>query len=352
MGRKALVLLVVLLTLAGSAAAQAADDTLDASAVYENVPDGAILPGADSDFGTGTQEILSEAWGEAKTSVGQAASVCSAMMAVSLLCGLFGGDKGTGSTVRLVGVVGLSALFTGELNTMLRLGTNTVRDISEYGKVLLPVMAAAMTASGQPSSSAALYFGTALFDTMLLSLVNKILVPVVYIFLALTIANAAVGNNILKRLRETVKAVETWGLKLVLYAFTGYMTLTGVMNGKADASAVKAAKLAISTVVPVVGGMLSEASEAVVLGAEAVKSSAGLYGALAILGIGIVPFLRLGLQYLMLKGTSAICAVTGENGTSDMIDAFSQALGMVLAMVGTGFLIQLISIVCFMKGMA
>lgn len=350
MGKRILFFALVLLALCGTVAARTVDDPLDDSAVYEAVPNSAILPEEGADFSEGIQEILSGALGEARTSIGQAAAACAAMMAVVLLCGVFGMEGAAGGAVRLAGTVGLAALFTSQLDTMLRLGTQTIADISEYGKVLLPVMAAAMTASGQPSSSAALYLGTAVFDTLLLTLVNRVLVPVVYVFLALSIANGAVGNDILKRLRELVKDLAAWGLRIILYAFTGYMTLTGVMSGKADASAVKAAKLAISTAVPVVGGILSDASEAVVLGADVVKGSAGLYGALVVLGICAAPFLRLGIQYLMLKGTAAVCSITGEKGQSDLIDAFSQALGLILAMTGTSCLIQLISTVCFMKG--
>ena len=347
-----MVLLLVILALGSTAWARTAEDPLDDSAVYENVPEGAILPEEGADFSEGIQNILSGAVGQARSSLGQAAAMCAAVLAISIICGVFGGAETGGSTVRLVGIVGMAALFTGKMNAMLRLGTDTIGDISEYGKVTLPVMAAAMTASGQPSTSAALYLGTAVFDTLLLTLVNRVLVPVVYVFLALSIANGAVGNDILKRLRELVKNLATWGLRTVLYTFTGYMTITGVISGKADASAVKAAKLAISTAVPVVGGILSDASEAVVLSADVVKGSAGLYGALAVLGICAVPFLRLGIQYLMLKGTAALCAVTGEKSQSDLIDAFSQALGLVLAMTGASCLIQLISTVCFMKGAA
>ena len=169
-------------------------------------------------------------------------------------------------------------------------------------------------------------------------------------YLSLSVANGAVGGDTLKRMRDFIKGAASWGLRIVLYVFTGYMALTGVISGRADASAVKAAKLTISTVVPVVGGILSDASEAVVLGAEVIRGSAGLYGALAILGICAAPFLRLGIQYLMLKASAAVCAVCGGKELPELVDCFSQALGLVLAMTGACCLIQIISVVCFMKG--
>lgn len=347
MGKKILILLFVLSALTGTVWAR--NTGIDDLPIYEEVPDSGIFPEAGTDLTTGLQEILSGAAEEASTSLGKALVLCGGMLAATMLCGVFSGQE-KNTAMNLACVLALSALFTGQLSTLLSLGTSTIQDLSEYGKVLLPVMATAMTAAGQPSSSAALYLGTALFDTILVTLINRLLVPVIYVYLALSIANAAVGNETLKRLRDMMKGLGAWGLKIVLYVFTGYMTLTGVISGKADISAVKATKLAISTAVPVIGGILSDASEAVVLGAETIRGAAGLYGTLVILGICAVPFLRLGIQYLLLKGTAALCAVTGEKNHGELIDCFSQALGFVLAMTGVCCLIQLISIVCFMKG--
>lgn len=350
MVRRGLLLLLAAALLCLPVAAREPDGPLDDSGVYNGVPKEAIVPEQGTDLSQGLGEILTEALGQARTSLGQAAGLCAAMLAVTLLCALCSMGQETSPAVDLAGTLGLSALFTSRLTALLHLGTETLGNLSEYGKVLLPVMAGAMTASGQVSSSTALYLGTAIFDTVLVSLTDRVLVPCVFVLLALTIANSAAGNDLLFRLRDFVKNLATWGLRILLYVFTGYMTLTGVMNGKADATAVKAAKLTISTAVPVVGGILADASESVVLGAELLKSSAGVYGALVMVGICAVPFLRLGIQYLMLKATAALCAVLGGKAHASLIDGFSQALGLVLAMVAAGCLMQLISLVCFMKG--
>ena len=350
MVRRILLLVLTACVLCLPVWARETQSVLDDSGVYSGVPKDALVPVPGTDLSQGLREILTEALGQAKTSLGQAVGLCAAMLAVSLLCALCSMGQETSPAVDLAGTLGLSALFTSRLWTLLRLGTGTLGDLSEYGKVLLPIMAGAMTASGQVSGSTALYLGTAIFDTVLLGLADRLLVPCVYVLLALTIADSAAGNDLLGRLRNFVKDLASWGLRILLYAFTGYMSLTGVISGKADAAAVKAAKLTISTTVPVVGGILADASESVVLGAELIKSSAGVYGALVIVGICAVPFLRLGIQYLMLKATAALCAVLGGKTHAELIDGFSQAMGLVLAMVAAGCLMQLISLVCFMKG--
>ena len=142
----------------------------------------------------------------------------------------------------------------------------------------------------------------------------------------------------------------TWFLKIILYIFTGYMGITGVVSGTVDAAAVKATKLTISGMVPVVGGILSDASEAVIVGAGVMKSAAGVYGLLAMIAIWISPFLQIGLQYLLLKATAAVCAAFGEKRVTELVQCFSSAMGLLLAMTAVVCVLLMISTVCFMKG--
>jgi len=144
----------------------------------------------------------------------------------------------------------------------------------------------------------------------------------------------------------------TWSLKIVLYVFSAYMSITGVVSGSVDAASMKATKIAISGAVPVVGGILSDASEAVLVGAGVMKSAAGVYGLLAILAVWIGPFVQIGCQYLLLKATAAVCGVIGTKETTGLISDFTGAMGLLLAMTGTVCLLLLISTVCFMKGIS
>ena len=118
----------------------------------------------------------------------------------------------------------------------------------------------------------------------------------------------------------------------------------------ADAAALKATKLVISGFVPVIGSIISDASETILVSAGVMKNAAGIYGLLAILAICVGPFLRIGIHYLLLKLTAAICGVFGSKQIGGVIKDFSGAMGYVLAMTGTVCLLLLISVVCFMKG--
>ena len=153
------------------------------------------------------------------------------------------------------------------------------------------------------------------------------------------------------RLGALVRFCSEWALKLGLYLFTGYMAVTGVVSGTADALAGKAAKLAVSGAVPVVGGILSDAADAVLLSAATLGSGAGVWGVLTILAVFLTPALRIGVQYLLLKLTAAAGEALGCGRCAGVVGDFAGVLGLLMALCWTQAVMLLITSVCFLKGM-
>lgn len=135
----------------------------------------------------------------------------------------------------------------------------------------------------------------------------------------------------------------------MLYIFTGYLAITGIISGTGDAVAIKAAKLALSGMVPVVGSIMSDASETVLASAMLVRNCAGTFGLLAVLAVCLGPFLKIAGSYLMMKLTAAVCVAVGTPPLIKQIDALSKAMGYLLAMTGVYGLMTLISCVCSMQ---
>lgn len=311
-----------------------------------------VMPRAET-FGEGLWQLFQAAIGLLRPDLKEAAQGCLRVMALAMLASLGQALPGQRAGVcDLVGTAAIGVLLLQSTHSLIRLGTDTITELTQYGSLLLPVMTAAMAAQGGLGSSAALYTGTVFFSTLLNQLISALLIPFVYGFLALSAANGAVGEETLKKLGDFVKWLMTWCLRTILYVFTGFMGITGVVSGTTDAAALKAAKLTISGVVPVVGGILSDASEAVLVSAGIVKNSAGIYGIFALLSVCLAPFIRIGVHYLLLKATAAITGVLGTKRIASLVGDFSTAMGLVLAMTGSVCLLLLISTVCFLRGVA
>lgn len=344
--RRVILFLCLVLLLALPAAAV----EMEAPAAPDSVA--GIVPEKADSFGEGLWNVIRKTIGALDGSLSEAAGSCLAVSAVVILCAvirqiapsLSEGVVNVACTAAVAGSV-LSAS-----SSLITLGIGTVREISEYGKLLLPVMTGALAAQGGATSSTALYVGTAFFDSVLSTLISRLMEPMLYLFLGLSIGYAALGEDLLAQLRDFVKWALTWILKILLYTFTGYMAITKAVSGSADAAAVKAAKITISGAVPVVGGILSDASETVLSGVGVLRSTIGIYGVLTVIALFLTPFLKIGIQYLMLKAVSALCGAFDKGGAGRLLGDFSAALGLLLAMVSTQTVLQLVSTVCFLKG--
>ena len=311
------------------------------------------MPEDHESFAEGLWFVIKSAISTLKPSVTKAASVCVSTIAIITLTSLLHNltDKAQ-HIAQLVAALGCGVLLLRSTNTLIHLGTKTVTALSEYGKLLIPVLTSATAAQGGITASTAIYTGTTLFSAILTTLIGKLIVPMIYVYICIGLANCAVGEPVLKKLKDFVKWLMTWSLKIVLYVFTGYVSITGVIGGSADASMIKATKLAISGSVPVIGGILSDASESILISAGIMKNSAGIYGVLAIVATWIGPFLEIGIQYLMLKITVAICSIIGNQRMTELVQDFSVSIGFVLATISTISLLLLIGVVCFLKGVS
>lgn len=309
------------------------------------------MPENTASFLEGLLELISKTVTAIRPDLKEASRVSLGIMASVLMVSIL---QSVSSTVKNVsetaGTVAIAALLLLSTNSMIRLAADTVVEIGEYGKLLLPVMTAAMAAQGGVSSSAALYAGTALFTSLLQSVMGYILVPGIYLYLALHAGCSATGEDMLKKIGDLLKGFLSWSLKIMLMSFTTYLGITGVVSGTTDAAALKAAKVTMSSFIPVVGGVLSDASEAVLVSAGLMKNTAGIYGIFAVLALFLHPFLQISIHYLILKLTGAVCAVFGSSRIIGVINAFSGAMGLLLGMTASACVMVLISTVCFMKG--
>ena len=208
----------------------------------------------------------------------------------------------------------------------------------------LPMAGALATAASGAVTTATFQQVTTVFlADILLTLINGLLLPLVYLYIGALAAGACLPENRLGAIAEGLKKVITWILTTSLLLFTVYLSIVRVVAGAADGASVKVAKAAISGVVPVVGGIIAEATETVLAGAGMLRNTIGVFGMLAILAACAYPFLQLGVQYLLYKLSAFLAAAIGSPGLCKLIDGLGGAFGLVLGMTGSCALLLFIS---------
>lgn len=310
-----------------------------------------VLPREASTFGQDLWYVVKKALSKAAPDLIEAVGICVCLIGILFLISILQCFKGIAQkTVELAGTICVAVTLLLPTRTFINLGIDTVQQLSEYGKLLLPVMTGAMAAQGGIGTATGLYVGTVLFNTILSTAIAKLLIPMVYIYTCLSVASSALGEQLLNNLRDFMKWLVTWCLKILMYLFTGYIGITGVISGTVDTASVKATKLAISGFVPVVGSVISDASETILVSAAVMKNTVGIYGLLVLLALCVGPFVQIGVQYLLLRLCGALCGVFDCKTPVKLIESFASVMGFLLAMTGCVCLLHMVSTVCLMKG--
>lgn len=112
---------------------------------------------------------------------------------------------------------------------------------------------------------------TVFFADLLLGLIHGLLMPMVYLYAGALAAGCCLADKRLTAVAELLKTVCTKLLTAALLTFTLYLTVGGIFAGTVDSARVRVTKTAISGMIPVVGGIIAEASETVLAGAGLLK---------------------------------------------------------------------------------
>ena len=348
--KKCVLALLLFLLLQGTAlAADIPREVLDA------LPRAAaeLLEDADLSQGIGlwdsVERVLCSVEEQVKRVLRQRIRGIAAVLLVVVLCGAVEGFsqdalKRSPPFLSMAGGITITLLTAGSLDSLIGLGTETIRQLHDFSKALLPALAAAAAAGGMVSGAAVQQMSAVLCVDLLLSLIYNWLLPGLYVYIGVLTVSTCLGEARLQLLAKGLKRAITWVLTTALAAFTLYLSIVRIVSGTADGMAVKMTKTVISGVVPVVGGIISEAAETLLAGAGMLRQTIGLFGLLGILAVCLWPFAQLGVQYLLYKGAAFAAEIVGVQDLYKLIDGLGGAFGLMLGMTGACGLLMLVSV--------
>lgn len=263
-----------------------------------------------------------------------------ALMLLSLLCGLV---EGTAESAGYLGVLGAAAIASQDLSALIGVGVQTMDELAAMAKLLIPTVAAAMAGGGCVGSASVWQVGALMLSDLFLSLMRNVLVPLLYCMIAASAAGALLEQSRLSLLSKGIGRLLSWGLSAVLIVFTAFLSLTNLLAGSADRLAVRVGKTVISGAVPVVGGILSDATEAVAAAALTLRGTLGVLGVFSVLALCLAPLLHLAVQYLFYQLAVFFSAVTGADPLCKFLEQLSSAFSLMLAMTAGGAFLLLVS---------
>jgi len=326
-------------------------EALDTQQLEAYLPEGISMG---TSFEDGLSRILDFTLSQLGGVFREAARSGAIVMVVALLMSLVGSIYiGSGGDlpdfVPLVGVLAVAGVAVGSSSAFIGLGADTLARLDQFSSALLPAMAAAGTVSGALTSAAVKYAGTVLFMDILMSVSARVVMPLIYAFIASSIGAAALDSDGLRGTAKLLKWITGVLITTIMLSFVGYLTVTGVVSGSADVVTTRIAKTTISAVLPVVGSIVADAAETVLAGAALVRNGIGVVGLLAVLSVCLIPILQLGAHYLMFKAASGLSSSLTDKRIGGLIGDLGTAFGMVMGLTGAGAMMLFFSILSTMR---
>jgi len=265
-----------------------------------------------------------------------------AMFMVVLLCSLVR-PFFPGSSEKVCNLAGSSAaalLFCGNNHSFLAIASETLTESLDIGNVLLPTLGSAALLSGQITAATARYTAAGMFLNVMVHICVRLLLPMIRFFYAMAIAETIAPGGVLSAFLGFLKWGSTMILTGITLAFSVCISLTGLSASAVDAAVLKSAKTALSTLLPVVGGIASDAAGALISAAAVIRNAVGIFGGIAVLGVLALPFVRIGIRYLLIKGVGMVSAGMADAALSQLLKRFAEGAALTLGCIGvTGLLL-------------
>ena len=147
----------------------------------------------------------------------------------------------------------------------------------------------------------------------------------------IALCGAVAGGSALNRLFELLKSAARWLLGGAVFVYGALISAQGLVSAAGDGAAVQTAKSAIESIVPIIGGGVSDATGALAVSAGLLRSAVGVTGVALIARMCVIPLLRLSGEALALKLISAAMEPVAEGAAARLIGHFGDILETLLA---------------------
>lgn len=227
----------------------------------------------------------------------------------------------------------IAILVIGNFTETMNMARSAIDRMVSFMQTLLPILLTLLTAASGPNTRMLFHPMIILTVNVIGTLIKNLIIPLIYFSFIISIISNISNRLEFSKLSELGRQVITFIISAALTLFIGMITIYG-FGSKIDGLTIRTAKFAVDKLIPVVGGFLSDAVEAVVGYSGILKNSLGFIGLLVLLFICVLPIIKILALLLVYK---VIAVVIQPIGSSNLVEFFNQ--------VGKSLLLILISII-------
>ena len=219
-------------------------------------------------------------------------------------------------------------------------GFGTIEGVVSYFETLnaftsasVPLMGSLYVMGGNAAAAVATSAGLSVFMTVLEEVVGGSIVPFCGICLALALIGACEGGPRLGSLLTSLKKKYTLVLSFFMMLLLAMLSAQTVLGASGDTLAMRSAKFAAGSLIPVVGGSVAELLRSVSASVGYMRASVGICGVLLLLLLMLPTLVELFLARTAWQICAFFADVLGCDGEKRLLDEFASINGYLIAAV-------------------
>ena len=276
-------------------------------------------------------------------------AVMGMLMGVILLCALFGGlDGGVGSlslrrTYQGVAVLAAGGAVLVPLFSLFSRVWETVEQVTVFLTAYVPVYGALLFTGGQAVGAASYQTTLLVAVQLLLWLGRGVIFPILLVSLGLGCIGSVSEGFCLDRISGVLHKVILWLLGLFSTLFSGLLSLQQMVAAAGDSLGNRVVKFSLSSFVPVVGGVLSEAYNTVVGCGGLLRTTVGAFGVLSVVLVVLPPLLSCVCWNIGLHLAGGAAALFGLTPLDTLCRTAAGAVKVLIALLAVFALLMILS---------
>ena len=235
-------------------------------------------------------------------------------------------------------------LIMSNFTEIIKLVQETANNLVGFINVLIPLLLTLMVYTGSITTSTVLEPIILFISNFTGNIIANVLIPVVLIIVVFSIISKISERIQIEKISKFLKSSVVWFLGIVLTIFVGVVSLEGTLSSSVDGITAKTAKAAVSSVIPVVGKVLGDVVDSVLGCGVILKNAVGFIGVIVIIGICIMPIIKIGTLSIIYSLASAIVQPVADEKIVKLLDEMSGVFKLLLAILCSLSVILIIGI--------
>ena len=271
-----------------------------------------------------------------------------AVLVYIILAALFQSMKSEGSamsdTYSTVSALIISVVLVVKISAAVSLAAYSIGLAADFIYAFIPIFCSIVIASGGITTSFSTNSMLLMLSQGLSAVSSNIFMPMINCFLALGICSSLRSELNLSGIVSSMKKIITGLLSFSAGAFVSVLSLKTTVSARADILGIRSLRFVINSVVPVVGGAISEGLLSIQSYSSLIKSSVGIVGIIAVALVFLPSVVEVLLWRLMLSLCAIICDIFGDKNVSLVIKAFADSMLLINVVLIISAMTTIISI--------